>query len=126
MKLSETYKTVLNEKYVNFFRDNLRTVIDPIWDMFTKAYSHLDGGFATAANKQELIEKTWLAKCVRHEQRLLACKLYRDQHGRKSIGAASDGTLEGKKALFSIIEEDVLMKRSWVEESDVMEHIMAK
>lgn len=66
MKLMDIYnQSILTERYVNLFGPELKQHIDVIWDMLQKAYASLEGGFATARTKEELIKKTWLTKCVR-------------------------------------------------------------
>lgn len=127
MKLMDIYnQSILTERYVNLFGPELKQYIDVIWDMLQKAYAGLDGGFATARTKEELIKKTWLTKCVRRNGKIVACKLYADKLGRKSIAGATDGSAEGKAGFYKMIEEDFRLKRAWGEVSGKMEHITAK
>jgi hypothetical protein len=110
----------------NLFKDDLKKHIDEIWAMLQRAYASLEGGFATASSKQDLINKTFLTKCVTRNGKIVAVRLYKDAHGRKSIAAATDGSVEGKMGLYKMIDEDILRHRSWGEVSDKMEYIMTK
>lgn len=126
IKLAKISKNLLTERYVNLFKDDLKKYIDEVWDILQSSYKSLEGGFATAATKEQLIEKTWLTKCVRKDGKIIACKLYSDKFGRKSIAGGTDGTIEGKKALFKICDDDVSMKKAWGEVSGKMELVMTK
>ncbi len=119
-------KKLITERYVNLFKDDLRKHIDEVWNILQFSYRGLEGGFATASSKEDLINKTWLTKCVRKDGKIVACKLYSDKFGRKSIAGGTDGTSSGKAALFKMCDEDMSMKRAWCEVSGKMEKVLAR
>lgn len=121
---------VLNERYVTVTNNNdMSKYVDIVWDMLQNAYKEI-GGFLTAKTKDELIKKSSLWKMVRRNGKILAVKIYTSKKGgRKSIACATDGTKEGKDALYSIIKEDIKMmnqRQAWAEVSGKMEHLYNK
>jgi hypothetical protein len=122
MKLSD----IILERYINLHTDTqMLKYIDVIWDILQSSYKPI-GGFLTAKNKQELIEKTGLAKIVRRDGKIVAVALYKDNQGRKVIGGGTDGSEQGKKDLKKIMYDDMKLKRAWAEVSGAMEHILTK
>jgi len=99
--------------------------IDDIWDILQKSYASI-GGFLTASSKEDLMNKTGLAKLVRKNGKIVAVKIYKDDRGRKSIGAGSDGSTEGKKWLIKMFQEDINLGRAWGEFSGKAEYLMLK
>jgi hypothetical protein len=92
-----------------------------IWDMLQAAYESM-GGFKSAADVQELVQEPGLWKVFRRGHNIIAVVIYKDTTaGRKLIGAASDGTREGKAALRRINKDDTDFGRSWSEVSGRME-----
>lgn len=92
-----------------------------IWHMLQTAYESI-GGFKSATNLKELIHEPGLWKVFRKGHHILAVVIYKDtKAGRKLIGAASDGTREGKSALRRINKDDTDFGRSWSEVSGSME-----
>jgi len=122
MKLSD----IILERYINLHTDaEMEKYIDVIWDILQKSYKDI-GGFLTARDKQELIQKTGLAKIVRRDGKIVAVALYKDNQGRKVIGGGTDGSEQGKKDLKKIMYDDMKLKRAWAEVSGAMEHILTK
>lgn len=121
-----TIANILFERYVNLHTDQqLAPYIDEIWDMLQKSYASI-GGFKSAKSKEDLINKTGLAKLVRRDGKIVAVKIYKDELGRKSIAAGTDGSMQGKEGLMKMSQEDIKMNRAWGEFSGAMEHIMIK
>jgi hypothetical protein len=98
---------------------------DQIWDMLQHAYADI-GGFLSMANAQELVETPGLWKVITRGDHVTAVLIYKAQHGRKLIGAATDGTSEGKNDLMRMLMEDKKLRRSWAEVSGKMEHVYRK
>lgn len=121
-----TIANILFERYVNLHTSQqLAPYIDEIWDILTKSYEPI-GGFKSAKSKEDLIAKTGLAKLVKRGGKIVAVKIYKDELGRKSIAAGTDGSMQGKEGLIKMSEEDIKMNRAWGEYSGAMEHIMLK
>lgn len=121
---------VLNERYITVTNNNdMNKYVDIVWDMLQNAYKEI-GGFLTAKTKDELIKKSSLWKMVRRNGKILAVKIYTSKKGgRKSIACATDGTKEGKDALYSILKEDIKMmdqRQAWAEVSGKMEYLYNK
>ncbi len=120
MKLRE----LLLETYVNLWgKEEITKYIDEIWEIMQFSYRNLEGGFATASTKEELINKAHFAKLVRRNGKIVAAKLYSDKHGRKGIATGSDGSELGKQAVYSMIREDMKLGRSWSEVSGSPERL---
>jgi hypothetical protein len=98
---------------------------DQVWHMLQHAYKEI-GGFLSAANPQELVETAGLWKLQLRADHVSAVVIYKAQHGRKLIGAATDGTSEGKNDLMMILKEDKSLRRSWAEVSGKMEGMYRK
>lgn len=96
-----------------------------VWHMLQHAYKEI-GGFLSAANAQELVETAGLWKLQLRGDHVSAVVIYKAQHGRKLIGAATDGTSEGKNDLMMILKEDKSLRRSWAEVSGKMEGVYRK
>lgn len=123
-------ESILNEHYVTVTNNNdMNKYVDIVWDMLQNAYKEI-GGFLTAKTKDELIKKSSLWKMVRRNGKILAVKIYTSKKGgRKSIACATDGTPEGKDALYSILKEDIKMmdqRQAWAEVSGKMEYLYNK
>lgn len=123
-------ENILNEHYVTVTNNNdMNKYVDIVWDMLQNAYKEI-GGFLTAKTKDELIKKSSLWKMVRRNGKILAVKIYTSKKGgRKSIACATNGTPEGKDALYSILKEDIKMmdqRQAWAEVSGKMEHLYNK
>jgi hypothetical protein len=119
------FRTLLSERYINLFNDDIKVYIDEIWDILQRSYAPI-GGFLTASTKEELIQKSWMAKCVKKNGKIVAVRLYKDQHGRKGIAGGTDGSAIGKQWFMKMIQEDIKFGRSWSEVSGAMEHILRK
>lgn len=98
---------------------------DQVWHMLQHAYADI-GGFLSAANPQELVETPGLWKIQLRKDHVSAIVIYKAQHGRKLIGAATDGSSEGKNDLMMILKEDKSLRRSWAEVSGKMESVYRK
>lgn len=114
------------ETFVNLReKKDIAKYIDVIWDILQDSYESI-GGFKSAKSKEDLIEKTGLAKLVRKEGRIVALRIYKDELGRKSIAGGTDGSALGRLWFLKICEEDIKLNRAWGEVSGKMEHIMLK
>lgn len=118
--------SLILERFVNLHtKEELATYIDTIWEILQKSYAPI-GGFLSASSKEDLINKTGMAKLVRKDGKIIAVKIYKDELGRKSIAGGTDGSLEGKRWLIHMFKEDIKFNRAWGEFSGKAEHLMLK
>lgn len=126
MKQELLLSNILLERFINLHnKQQMLPYIDTIWDVLQKSYAPI-GGFLTASSKEDLINKTGLAKLVRKDGRIVAVKLYKDDRGRKSIAAGTDGSSEGRQWLVKMFQEDIQLGRAWGEFSGKAEYLMLK
>ncbi len=121
------FKEFLIETYINVIRPkDKQKYASQVWDILQNSYASLPGGFATAATIDELIEKSWMWKLVKKDDKIVAVQIYKDQYGRKGIAGGTDGSSTGKAELNKIVISDIKLNRSWAEVSGAPEHIMTK
>jgi hypothetical protein len=101
-------------------------------DMIHHAYKDI-GGYSghKSGSKEEsdAIHKDIthsMIKAVKRNNKITAVNLYKNDHGRKSIASASDGTEQGKKDYIKNKKEDHHDKRSWAEVSGKVKHLHNK
>ena len=105
---------------------------DEIHDLIHKSYSKIGGyGGLGSGSKEESKAihsdiSNSLIKATKRGGKISAVALYKKQHGRKSIAAATNGTEQGKKDLIKTKLEDHEQKRAWGEVSGAPEHIQRK
>ena len=119
---------MLTERIRNFDHTEVsdrQQYADQVWNLLQHAYKEI-GGFLSAANAQELVETPGLWKLVIRDSHVHAVVIYKESHGRKLIGAATDGTAQGKTDLIQILKEDKRLNRSWAEVSGKMENLYEK
>ena len=105
---------------------------DQIHDILRNSYKSIGGygalGSGSDAESKAIhddISKS-LIKATRRDGKITTVNLYRDQHGRKSIAAGTNGTPEGKADYKKNKIDDNLQKRAWGEVSGATEHIANK
>lgn len=116
-------KDLLEERYINLFdKEDMTKYGEEVWKLIQQTYAPI-GGYPDD-NIVDLIKDTAMWKLVRKNGKIVAFCLYKDKSGRKSIAGGSDGSSEGKKALFDIFKEDFRLNRSWAEVSGKLEQIL--
>ena len=127
MKLTKLLsEALLAERYITLIsKDQRKPYLPLIWDMLQKAYANI-GGFKSTDSPEGLLDETSLWKLVRKNNKIVAVSIYSDKLGRKTIGAATDGSEEGKAALKQIWIDDIKQNRSWAEVSGAAKHIKKK
>lgn len=116
----------LLERYLNLHNKEEKTQYkEIIWDLLQSSYSNI-GGYKGVSNPDELIETTSLWKLIKKNNSIVAFRLYKDQSGRKSVAAGTDGSKIGKEALIGLVLEDIKQQRSWGEVSGSIEHLIKK
>lgn len=124
---------ILNEHFVNIFtkedtKDHLKKYGGEVWDILQKSYEKI-GGLLGINDLQQLVDDTDFWKLCTKGGKVVACALYSFKRGgRKLICGGTDGTDEGKKWFYKILEDDVKFtnRQAWAEVSDAMEHILIK
>ena len=132
-----SFNAFLNEKVLSIgfkaehekFREKHR---QEIHDMIHKAYAsedgysgHVSGSAEESKAIHDDISKSNI-KAVKRDGKISAVNLYRDQHGRKSIASATNGTEQGKNDWKKIKSEDHTQKRAWGETSHKVLHMQNK
>jgi hypothetical protein len=122
-KLIEALK-ILNETYVNIHTiEDKNKYKNIVWELLQLSYADLEGGYKGANSVEELIEKTSSWKLVKRSNRIVCGVLYKSKYGKKLVALFSDGTNAGKIELKKIIEDEIALKRSWIECSGKVELI---
>lgn len=133
-KLSEMNKPIMegiiNEHFTNVLvkDEDDKTLLqykDIVYDMLQKAYAPI-GGILGCDNADMLINDSDFWKLFTKNGKVYACAIYTFKRGgRKLMYCGTDGTPEGKKALYRIISDDLRLidRKAWAEVSDAMEHI---
>ena len=117
-------KVILKEAYINLLKkEEKEKYVDIVWDILQKSYAPL-GGYKSVASKDELINDSFLWKLIKKDNKIITVAIYKDKFGRKGMGKGSDGSVEGKRGLIKIIEEDIKLNRSWGEVSGKLAEIM--
>lgn len=108
------------ERYVNAIsEDEMRKYGPEIVDLLQKAYAGI-GGCKGLETIDQICQDSDMIKMVRKNGKIIAVRLYTfKRSGRKSMAMASDGTEEGKTALFKILNDDFRLKdrNAWSEQS---------
>lgn len=91
-------------------KEDMKKYGEEVWDILQKSYAYI-GGIAGINSIDDLIEDTDLWKLVRRDNKITAIKAYKLKNGgRKSNCGGTDGTIQGKKDIMKIYQEDGLMK----------------
>ena len=115
---------ILQEHVVNAPPNDIRTKMkyaDEVWDMLNQSYAKIGGLHGSGfSSKEDMINNIPFWKMVTRNSKLVAVTLYKDKGGRKRVAGGSNGTPEGKQAMIDINNEEVKMKRSYIEISGPM------
>ena len=117
---------LLNERFLTLFKNEEKEkYIDVVWDILESSYASIGG---THSSKEELMMDGVFWKLVRKGGKIVAVVAYKQKFGRKAFLAGTDGTKEGKEALYSIIREDAKLKDrgAWIEVSGKPEYLYKK
>ena len=121
--INEHFLTPISEEERNKYKEE-------VYKILVESYKDI-GGLFGIDSADDLVKQTHIWKLVRKGGKIVAAIVYADKikNGeRKAIAAGTNGTEEGKKALYSIIKEDLKFKNrhAIVEVSGKMEHIYKK
>jgi len=113
----KTFKEFIFESIINLFDESDKGIyVDEVWNLLMNSYKDIGGikgsGFE---NKEAMKKKMKLWKLSRKNGKINAGLLYKDKGMRKTVAVFTDGSLEGKKALESMLKDD--FSRSSIEVS---------
>lgn len=117
---------ILKEHYVNIINDRAEKerYLDEVSSLILPAYAKI-GGHPTHDMHDYLADK-YFWKLVRKNNKIIAALIYKlDGQNRKYNAGGSDGTVEGKQALYKILADDIVLhdRGAYGEVSDAIEHI---
>ena len=120
---------LINEHFVNIFTKEIDSTVNQykevVYDLLQKSYAPI-GGLLGVNDPDQLVLDSDMWKLVTRGSKVVAVAIYSMKRGgRKMIACGSDGTPEGKKDLYKILQEDIKMvdRKMWAEVSGAMEHI---
>ena len=122
---------VLNEHFINIDskdREKKEKFLDDVKSIIEFSYSKI-GGPLNINSYDELLKDKYFWKLNKKNDKIVACVIYKvNGLGRKYSLCGSDGTPEGKEALYQIMREDIDRpeRQAWGEFSGAMEHQMEK
>jgi hypothetical protein len=120
-------KELLVERVINAFTpEDKMKYGQEVWDIMQRSYAEVPGGFGTADDIPDLIQKGDLWKMVVRDGVVTAACIYRDQFGRKAVASGTNGTIQGLRDYKMIKTEDRNFQRSWAEVSGKPELAMVK
>lgn len=115
----------LKEHYVNLItdRETKEKYLDEVSNIMLAAYQNIGG---PTHDMQDYLDDKYFWKLVRKNNKIIAALIYKlDDNTRKYNLLGTDGTKEGKSALFKILEDDIAFfdRGAYGEISDAVEHI---
>jgi len=104
--IREIIESVINEKILNLKdKEEKEKYADAVFDLLQKSYAKIGGikgsGFE---NPQRMVEKIYLWKIYKQNDKILAGILYKDKGFRKAVAVFTNQTKEGIEALKNIKE----------------------
>lgn len=125
-------ESYINEHFVNIFpnkdRQDVEMYKDEVWDILQQSYKPI-GGLLGVDTIDDLIADSDMWKLVTKGGKVVAVFCYTFKRGgRKSMLGGTDGTEEGKRWFYKMIDEDIrnVDRAQFAEVSGVMEHIFKK
>ncbi|MHB8124002.1 MAG: hypothetical protein ACYDG4_18100 [Desulfuromonadaceae bacterium] len=109
------------EKHRAEIHDMLRAAYEPIG-----GYGGNESGSKAESDAIHHDISNSIIKATKRDGKISSVNLYKDQHGRKSIASATDGSAQGKKDFMSTKGEDHTQKRAWGEVSGKVSHLHSK
>lgn len=117
-------ENLLKESFINIWtREDKEPYADQVWKILQQSYEEI-GGYKGSPDVDDLIDDSSLWKLNRKGGKIVAVRIYKDKHGRKSIAAGTDGSEAGKKAVYQTMKDDLRLNRAWAEVSGKVEHIL--
>lgn len=118
--IQQSFKTFLIERYVNALKsDDKKKYMQEVWDILQSSYAYIGGIKGEEFKTPESMLKVPFWKLVVKDGKVVACHLYKDLNGRKSIAGGTDGSRTGKIEFAKMAKDD--FKRSYSEVSGASE-----
>ena len=110
-------KTIINETYKNLLtRNQKERYVDEVWDVLQRSYADIGGlkgkGFET---KEDMIVSIPFWKISLRDDEVVACLLYKNKGGRKTVAIGTNGTRQGVGDLAKMLKEEFSQQRSYTE-----------
>lgn len=125
-------ESYINEHFVNIFPNkdlqDIEIYKDEVWNILQQSYKPI-GGLLGVDSIDDLIADSDMWKLVTKGGKVVAVSCYTFKRGgRKTMLCGTDGTEEGKRWFYKIIDEDIqrLDREQFAEVSGVMEYIFKK
>ena len=102
--LRESYRNLIGASSI----DDRKPWLDQAWNIIQSSYASIGGikgsGFQS---KEDLLTQIPFWKLYTRGDHLLAANFYKDKNGRKVVASASDGTLDGKRAIQDMLKSSL-------------------
>lgn len=120
---------ILKEHYVNLINDReaKEACLDEVASLILPTYAKLAGGHGRPTHDMhDYLDNKYFWKLVRKDNKIIAAVIYKlDGNNRKYNVGGTDGTPEGKQALYKIFADDIILydRGAYGEVSEKIEHI---
>jgi hypothetical protein len=116
-----------HEKYREHHRKDLHDLMKKSYEKIGGYCGHKPGSKEESdAIHADISNPHHIIKATRRDGKITSASIYKKKHGRKQIGIATDGTMQGKRDVKRTFDDDHKMKRSWAEVSGAPEKIQRK
>ena len=114
-----TFKQFLRESFKNYFTaDEKKPWAEEAFRQLEKSYERIGGlKGAEFQSPNDLLKSNLFWKLNVINGKLVAAAYYKDKAGRKRVAISSDGSKRGKEIVAEIMVMDLLLGRSWAEQS---------
>ena len=114
-----TFKQFLRESFKNYFTaDEKKPWAEEAFRQLEKSYERIGGlKGAEFQSPKDFLKSNLFWKLNVINGKLVAAAYYKDKAGRKRVAISSDGSKRGKEIVAEIMVMDLLLGRSWAEQS---------
>ena len=114
-----TFKQFLRESFKNYFTaDEKKPWAEEAFRQLEKSYERIGGlKGAEFQSPNDFLKSNLFWKLNVINGKLVAAAYYKDKAGRKRVAISSDGSKRGKEIVAEIMVMDLLLGRSWAEQS---------
>lgn len=131
MRITKESYLPIDEHYINLLKkrgDNFDDHKQQVYELLQNAYKPI-GGLAGISSPDQLVHDADMWKINKKDGKILAAVCYKlKRGGRKLVSLGTDGSEEGKKALYKILGDDMQRdeREGWSEVDAKMEHMLKK